>query len=537
MPVFVLTTQKDNAMQGPTLGLRDSVNRKFDQIDYDKRNEQTRQLNEMRINELQDNQNYRQGLRSIDANTVSEGSLAPGEVGPGEPVNTFSQGKYYQQAMDYAAKNGRPEDVQRFKSALDVATKEGFSDLYKGIQAGDLESAAEQFNASGSLKMVPDSLKVDKTHVQWIDDNGKERKMSIEHLGKLAGVASPSWDKLNDHTLFRKDTGESKVVDQAGLSDVAKKDAGKVQLTNGKWVNESDLRSIHQQNYYQPNAVGGFDPMGENIPSYMQWRNSVVKPEFKLDTGDTGMIDKTIMSQAEAAAKEWADKRAGLFSFSSDFSEYGGSREVAIGAKAQEFYDLLKNGRQPGATQATPSAQTAKAAPAVKPPATPEEYLSVLKSHPNNKGVSEEQLAEYVKQKFPGYAPAPVKPVSRFGLRDGLRPAQDIKAEQEAARFANSEKGMGLRIDEDIANTGAQREQNINAMGSRFGIDQNTSNEDRGMAYQKMAKSFGDVAAKIKEGVLPTIEELQSAMQFAQGKGEAQAVTELQSIISKYYGN
>lgn len=135
---------------------------------------------------------------------------------------------------------------------------------------------------------------------------------------------------------------------------------GKVRLTNGQVVDESDLRSEYNTRYGKYDPMGNFLGLEDGAPTYDIYRNQMVQPQYRrqFSEGADGAGDGMTWEQARSAAAKEADDRAGWMS--TDTEDFGpGGREAWINARAKE----LQGGGKPTGLAGKAAPQGGKAVP------------------------------------------------------------------------------------------------------------------------------------------------------------------------------
>ena len=122
-------------------------------------------------------------------------------------------------------------------------------------------------------------------------------------------------------------------------------------------------------------------------------------------------------------------------------------------------------------------------------------------------------------------APAQTQPTGIEGLKSSAQIAEE-------KRLASPEYRQDI-ISQDIQAGQQAFTRQREEMAGTFGIDQ-APDADRGAQYQQFAQAFTEVSNQINQGLLPEDpQQVQAALQFAQGTGNTAMVTQLQAVLQR----
>lgn len=412
-----------------------------------------------------------------------------------------------------------------------LAERENVFEALNLAESGEFDAAIQAYNSAGrarikSIEKHPD----DPSGKLLIVENaqtGQKFVLDPDKIRETFGMTKKGNFSESERGILNKDTGAFKPHSFSG--------AGKLSgsaLTSAQRLATSSLTKIYANSFDEMgnaslgNNTGDFtkaEALAHQYVAQGMHPGVAVLKSYEQVTGKRLNIEA-----AMAQAAQEAEAKAGYFT--SDQEDFGpNGRQAWITQRAAEIAGI-GGGAQPQAR-------------ATKPSGPPPEAIKRLRENPHTREDFEKHFGVSADQ----YLATPIQPTKgprvtdkKTGASKGasraqglMTPQQKQEAEMKSSpsyQKAVREAGIQMNIDDERS----ARIKRGNQMASRFGL---TEGQDRGQAYQAMALAETRVNNAINQKLLPAKEDVELALQFAQGKRDQQAIETYTQILNQYYGS
>lgn len=320
-----------------------------------------------------------------DINSDRTGTPLPGE----RRISDIVPGK--QKGTVVAVLDGVDENGKRFKG-------EGMTEKRSADKKGDpniLQTPVENIiDRLGAQRYWVEMYRRDPDFKKQLDAyaQAKDWSTATAQDWKVDAEAGLMWDAKSG-TTRKLDPDTLKQLRAAGGKDISV-----VQLTSGKRVKESDVKAMYLNEYGKPNDMGMM-AIGPEAPSYIEWRNSIVAPDYRLnDSAQPAAIGRD--EARTMAEKEAQDKAGYLTTDKEDFGPDG--REKWINDRTQEILRQAQGasgtGQGQGVNQGGQGATDTAGSGKLKPTYTAPNGITItqadIETTAKKKGLTPEQVIQ-----------------------------------------------------------------------------------------------------------------------------------------------
>jgi len=366
-----------------------------------------------------------------------------------------------------------------------------------------------------------------------LESNAQEMRMKrlAEFEGTIAGKAASA-----KHTLEREDKYIDTAVEEAYKTNAAaqkhefdkelegikqkgdrSKLFGKVELLNGQIVDESDIRSEYSTTYGKMNEFGVLVDASEGAPTFEEYRNQIVKPQFRrsfAEKAESDMDAPPTQAELDRAAAEL--NTVGGKNRGGDFIPFNEASKDEI--LAQVYRN--RGGNVPRGTSQQPKAQQSATEKTQTQQFKPD--LSAPRGTDRNPHVPQSE-AEY----------QAIKPGETYIDPDD---GKGYRKPQQAQQSATEKTQTKPTADESVGKLRTQESIDIDLMKPEprspgYG---KTTFEGATKKILDLKPSYDKVEGLINKNILPeNIQEVKDAIRFAEVNGNKSMVEILKAVLKR----
>ena len=380
-----------------------------------------------------------------------------------------------------------------------------------------------------------------------LESNAQEMRMKrlAEFEGTIAGKAASA-----KHTLEREDKYIDTAVEEAYKTNAAaqkhefdkelegikqkgdrSKLFGKVELLNGQIVDESDIRSEYSTTYGKMNEFGVLVGASEGAPTFEEYRNQIVKPQFRrsfAEKAESDMDAPPTQAELDRAAAEL--NTVGGKNRGGDFIPFNEASKDEI--LAQVYRN--RGGNVPRGTSQQPKAQQSTLEKTQTQQFKPD--LSAQRGTDRNPHVPQSE-AEY----------QAIKPGETYiDPDDGKLYRKPQQAQQSAPEKTQTKPTADESVGKLSTREEIKAEKKPGVLHKRIVYDQMKPQGKTGIVGRQMTPeqsrnallkykpAYNRVEQLIKLGVLPeNAQDVKDAIKYAEGSGNKSMIETLKAVLKR----